>query len=161
MISPTHVVRTFVLLIGVVVFTAVVPQFAVAAAAPKTKDALIQNILDQLTFMYSDDRDLIGKTFKVTIKDFSVNDDKTYLIIDGVARTNTYVIEEVTADFWTVTLPRGLKKIDPEYYKDNDLSILLGGQHRVEVMRKDLVSATRKNGIVREITIPKKRKELQ
>jgi len=160
MISPSRAARTFVLFIGVVAFAAAVPQSAIAASAPKTKDALIQNILDQLTFMYSDDRDLIGRTFKVTIKDFSVNDDETYVIIDGVARTNTYVIEEVTDDFWTVTLPRGWKKIHPED-KREDLTVMLGGQHRVEIVREDLVSATRKSGIVREITIPKERKSLK
>jgi hypothetical protein len=160
MISPSHFARTFVLFIGVVVFTAGVPQHAIAASAANPKDVLIQNILDQLTFMYSGHRDLIGKTFKVTIKDFSVNDDETYVIIDGVALTNTYVIEEITDDFWTATLPRGWKKIHPED-KADDLTIMLGGQHRVEIVRKDLVSATRKNGIVREITIPKERKPLK
>ena len=147
----------FVLFIVLVVFATITPQSAIAAAAPKTKDVLIQNILDQVSLMYGNRRDLVGKTFKVTIKDFSVNDDETYVIIDGVARTNTYVIEEITDDFWTATLPRGWKKIHPED-KGDDLSVMLAGQHRVEIVRKDLVSATRKNGIVRQVTIPKERK---
>ena len=153
--------RWLVLFIGVVVFPTVVSQPAISATVTKSKDAFIQEILDKLTFIYTRDPEpaTVGKTFKVTIKNFSVNDEETYVIIDGIART--YYWHEPTDDFWTVTLPRGLKIIDPEYYKGDNLSILLGGQHRVEIVRKDLVNTTRKSGIVREITIPKQPKPLK
>ena len=138
---------------------AIVSQPAISAAESKSKDAFINEILDKVTFIYSRNPEpaIIGKTFKVTIKDFSDDDDETYLIVEGIARTHVY--QEPTDDFWRVTLPRRLKTFNRKH--TNDLSILLGGQHQVDIVRKDLVSATRRNGIVREITIPKELKPLK
>ena len=78
---------------------AIVSQPAISAAESKSKDAFINEILDKVTFIYSRNPEpaIIGKTFKVTIKDFSVDDDETYLIVEGIART--YVYQEPTDDF--------------------------------------------------------------
>jgi len=149
--------RSWIFFIAISLFIAIVPQAAIPAV-PNMKDVLVDKILDQLTIMYSPGNSTTkGKTFKVTIKDFSVDDDETYLIVEGIARTHVY--QEPTDDFWRVTLPRRLKTFNRKH--TNDLSILLGGQHQVDIVRKDLVSATRRNGIVREITIPKELKPLK
>ena len=89
--------RSWIFFIAISLFIAIVPQAAIPAV-PNMKDVLVDKILDQLTIMYSPGNSTTkGKTFKVTIKDFSVDDDETYLIVEGIART--YVYQEPTDDF--------------------------------------------------------------
>jgi len=91
--------RHAVLFVWIALLMAIVSQPAISAAESKSKDAFINEILDKVTFIYSRNPEpaIIGKTFKVTIKDFSVDDDETYLIVEGIART--YVYQEPTDDF--------------------------------------------------------------
>jgi hypothetical protein len=77
-----------------------------------------------------------GKTFEVLIKDFSLQDEETYAIV------------EERDDFWVISLPAERK----ELFGTDDICVC-----RVLSLRKvtrDVVNNTRNNAIVRKFTVP-------
>jgi hypothetical protein len=111
---------------------------AVGASLPKTKDDFINDILSQLKGSYSGDPLLAGKTFRVDIKDFSLDDEETYALVEGLD------------DFWIIVLPMKWKKL---YGTDQELCVCRS--HKLQFVRKELVRATLTNSVVRQFTVPK------
>ncbi len=115
-----------------------------------SKDDYIADIVDELRSIYADDRIIAGKRITITIKDFSVTDEETYVIVEGADKT-----VEGPNHFWIITLPEGRKKVHGPYI--NVLCVCKS--FPLEVARKDLVAKVRKNGIVKGITVPQYRNE--
>jgi len=133
-----HVKTWFALFSLVVVTCHSLLGTALGASLLKTKDDFINDILSQLKGSYFVDPLLAGKTFRVDIKDFSLADDETYAIVEGLD------------DFWIIVLPAETKKI---YGTDQELCVCRS--HKVKFVRKELVEVTRQNSLVRQFTVPK------
>jgi len=99
----------------------------------------------ELTSIYSDNRIIAGKRIKITIKDFSLEDEDTYAIIEAGAKG-----VEGPDDWWIIVLPATRKKIHGPY--SNTLCVCRG--YSLNSARKDLLAETREKGIVKWITVP-------
>lgn len=107
----------------------------------KAKEIVIQDILKKLAALYyvfAQDR---GKTFAVIIKDFSLEDEKTFAVVDDKA-------------FWVIILPARMKKDLGEE------SVGIGQEFALKKVRKDLIALTRAKGLKRQFTVPLRAQEL-
>jgi len=110
-----------------------------------SKNHYINNIVDELTDTYSRDRIIAGKRIKITIKDFSLEDEDTYAIVEAGAKG-----VEGPDRWWIIDLPVARKKIHGPY--SNTLCVCRS--YPLDRARKDLLAETREKGIVKRITVP-------
>lgn len=101
-----------------------------------TKGEIIARIMQQLENTYSIDPKLTGRTLTAVIKDFSLDDEETYAIVEEMEK------------FWIITLPVRWDTLHG-YYGTH-----VGPSHKVELVRKELVSLTREQGIIFYFTVP-------
>jgi len=100
-----------------------------------TKDDVLARALYQFEVGYSIDPKLVGKTLTIVIKDFSLEDEETYAIV------------EEEKEFWIITLPRRWNELHGYY------GVFVGRSHKVNLVRKELVSVTREQGTVFYATV--------
>ncbi len=106
------------------------------SAVPPTKDVVIADVLYQLEGLYSLDPKRTGKTLTVVIKDFSLEDDETYAIV------------EEHKDFWIITLPVRWNTLHGYY------GVCVCISHKTKLVRKELVSTTIEEGTVLYFNVP-------
>lgn len=105
------------------------------SAVPLTKDEVLADILYQFEVGYSIDPKMVGKTLTVVIKDFSLEDEETYAIV------------EEDKDFWIITLPVKWHQLHGYY------GAYVGVSHKANLVRKELVSTTREHGTIFYFTV--------
>lgn len=106
----------------------------------------MNDIVDELRSFYAHNPIIAGKQIKITIKDFSLQDEATYAIVEAGDKN-----VEGPDNFWITDLPEGRKKFHGPYI--NVLCVCRS--YAFERLSKDFVAGLRKNGIVKTITVPK------
>lgn len=109
-------------------------QVGVAAevSASKAKATIVNEIVMQLEHWYASDPSFQGRTITVIIKDFSLNDEETYAII-----------EDINA-FWIVSLPAERRKL----FGTEDVCVCRA--LNFDKVERTLAEDIRRNGIVRK-----------
>ena len=111
-----------------------------AGEAENSKETIIRGILADFQLEHFADPKLRGKTFDVVIKDFSPDDDETYVIIDKLR------------EFYVISIA------------DKRRSPVCGSAcsnvFRLSKVRNDLVTLTRAKGLLRRFTVPKRKEDL-
>ncbi len=103
------------------------------------KEKIIQGVLGHLQYLYFNSPERHGKTYKVTIKDFDLHDEKTYAITD---EDNT---------FWIIFLSE--EESTPDRF-------FCCNEFRLDHVRKDLVTITRDKGLQFQFTVPVREEDL-
>jgi hypothetical protein len=113
---------------------------AFASEPEGTKDEIIRGILSDFQQEFFINPRLRGKTFEVVIKDFSVDDAKTYALIDALS------------SFFVISIPDK---------RDNPVcGSACSKRHRLGKVRKELIAITRAKGLKRQFTVPQQQEDL-
>jgi len=132
--------RLLLLCLGLLALSALIalPRLAAAENGDSAKEAIVAQILEQFKGLYYGDPICLcrGKTFSIVIKNFRLDDEKTYAIIDENKR------------FWVIDLPAKVKQAfgvaEP----------FIGEEFPLRQVREKFVSATRAEGLLRQFTVP-------
>jgi len=99
------------------------------------KDEVLADVLYQFEAEYSIDPKMVGKILTVIIKDFSLEDEETYAIV------------EEEKEFFIITLPVRWNQLHGYY------GACVCRSHKTKLVRKELVSMTREQGTVFYFTV--------
>jgi hypothetical protein len=132
--KPVWLWLAAVALAGAVSSSVLSAEFPRSAVLP-TKDEVLADVLYQFEAEYSIDPKMVGKILTVVIKDFFLEDEETYAIV------------EEKKDFWIITLPVRWHQLHGYY------GAYVGRSHKTNLVRKELVSMTREQGTVFYFTV--------
>lgn len=138
-LSNSHILRCIGISIAFLLIFACQSDSALNSAgtsALSTKEDYINEILSQLGKLYYSNPMVRGKQFEVLIRDFSLNDDETYAIVDALD------------NFWLINLPVGRKKT----FGTEGISVWKS--FSIDNVEKTAIDETRKKAIKRQFTVP-------
>ena len=103
---------------------------------------MLRQTVEEFQRLFYNDRNKRGKTFAVIIKDFGVDDEETYAIVDQTSRF--YMIS-----LWAYeSRDQGVERV------------CVCSESSIGKVREELVAQTRSKGIRRQFTVPVREEDL-
>lgn len=118
------------------------PTAVGARAVDDPKDVMLRQTVEEFQRLFYNDPNKRGKTFDVIIKDFGVDDEETYAIVDQISRF--YMIS-----LWAYeSKDQGVERV------------CVCSESSIGRVREDLIAQTRSKGIPRQFTVPVREQDL-